>query len=248
VSWQDFRGTGPGIYAGRVSPTGATLDPNGIPVAINGEFKDPPQSAFGGGNYILIWTEFLPDQGTFNNLLAARVSRTGTVLDPTPIGVTTGGGNQLQNGGAYGVMYLNPSFMIVYSNFALIMRARVNPATGAVLDSNVALTSVCCSFMPRIALDGSNALVMYETKVGNDFQLRGTRITPTGTDLDATDFTVASGTGISFDGPLLAGSGEGAMLTFDRYDPTTGITAQRVKAQQVSSVPVFPLIEGRSPR
>jgi hypothetical protein len=240
VSWSDFRTAAPGLYAGRVSAAGVSLDPGGLLLS-PGSSKDAPQSAFGGGNYIVIWTEYL--SGTsFNNLHAVRLSSAGAVLDATPIAVTTGASNRLQSG-AYGVAYLSPSFMIVYSNQGIIYRARVTPATGAIVDTGVALTSACCAYRPTIALDGSTALVMYAAQVGNDYALRGTRLSSTGTDLDPTDFNVATGTGISLDGPVLAGSTEGAMLAFSRYDPSAGVTSQRVRVQRVSSVPVFPLLQ-----
>ena len=240
VSWSDFRSVGRGIYAGRVSPAGATLDPGGIAVR-TGVYTDPPRTAFGGGNYLVVWLEYQAGGG--NNLFGVRLSRAGVKLDATPIEVTTGTTNSIQNGGDWSVAWVSPSFMIVYSNHGIIQRARVNPATGAVLDTGVALTSVCCSYAPTVALDGSTALVIYEAQVGNDYQLRGTRLTPAGVDLDATDFTVASGSGVSFDVPGLAGSPEGTMLAFGRYDATTGITSMRLRVQQVSSVPVFPLIQ-----
>jgi hypothetical protein len=236
VSWSDFRVSAPGIYAGRVSPAGAALDPTGILLSA-GSFKGVPRSAFGGGNYVVIWTE---SHSGFTDLYAVRLSRAGAVLDSPQIAVTTGGSNKLDGTGSYGVAYLSPSFMIVYGMQGIIYRARLNPATGAVLDTGIALTSVCCSYRPTIARDGSTALVTYAAQVGNDYQIRGTRLTPTGTDLDATDFNLATGTAIL---PVLAGSPEGAMLVFSRYDSTPGITSQRVRVQQVSSVPVFPLLQ-----
>jgi hypothetical protein len=240
VSWTDFRTAAPGIYAGRVSAAGVSLDPTGFLLA-PGPNKDAPQSAFGAGNYIVIWTEY--HTGTsFNDLYAVRLSGAGAVLDATPIAITTGGSNRLQSS-QYGVVYLAPSFMIVYDISGIIYRARVTPATGAIVDVGVALTTACCAYAPTIARDGSTALVLYAAQVGNDYAIRGTRITSTGTDLDATDFSVATGTGISYEGPVLAGSSEGAMLAFSRYVPTAGVTSQRVRIQQVSSVPVFPQLE-----
>ncbi|WP_437626809.1 hypothetical protein [Sorangium sp. So ce1151] len=81
VLWSDERDelTGdPGLFAARVTPTGAVLDPLGIRIA--GERPMPARAVFDGANFLSVWWPSGPSR-----LLAARVSQAGVVLDTAPI-------------------------------------------------------------------------------------------------------------------------------------------------------------------
>ncbi|WP_437665279.1 hypothetical protein [Sorangium sp. So ce1182] len=81
VLWSDERDelTGdPGLFAARVTPTGAVLDPLGIRIA--GERPMPARAVFDGANFLSVWWPSGPSR-----LLAARVSPAGVVLDTAPI-------------------------------------------------------------------------------------------------------------------------------------------------------------------
>jgi hypothetical protein len=84
VAWEDVRsGTSYDIYAARVSLAGAVLDPSGIAVSrrATGEFL--PAIAFDGQDHVLVW-QVQTAAGDYD-LLAARVTPAGVVLDTTAV-------------------------------------------------------------------------------------------------------------------------------------------------------------------
>jgi len=57
VVWQDFRNpNGPSIYGARVSRTGMVLDMTGFPVVTGVIRAQNPAVAFGGGQYLVVWS------------------------------------------------------------------------------------------------------------------------------------------------------------------------------------------------
>ena len=87
VAWKDR--TNGGIYAGRVADAGGPLgDP--FLLAAAGE---TPQVAFDGTNYLVTWSD--------GDILGRRVAEDGTVLDATPIPVSTASGSQTTPSAAF---------------------------------------------------------------------------------------------------------------------------------------------------
>ena len=78
VVWQDQR-SGGGIYGTRVGANGEVLEPAGIPIA-TGQLGYTGV-AFDGENYFVVWG--------FNDVSGKRVSPDGTVLDSSPIAIST---------------------------------------------------------------------------------------------------------------------------------------------------------------
>src|SRR5262249_397656 len=90
VVWVDYRDsvTSPYIYGARVSPSGAVLDPSGIPVAVvPGGVHANPQVAYDGTDWMVAW-------GHTNgaSIQATRGATGGVVLDPAGIAVVPSGG------------------------------------------------------------------------------------------------------------------------------------------------------------
>ncbi|WP_437538112.1 hypothetical protein WME79_19580 [Sorangium sp. So ce726] len=80
VLWSDDRDElsgDPGLIAARVTPTGAVLDPTGIPIA--NEPGGIARAVFDGSSFLAVW--WSPDASA---LRAARVSPSGVVLDARP--------------------------------------------------------------------------------------------------------------------------------------------------------------------
>ena len=74
------------IYAARVSADGRVLDPEGIEVApCKDGVQERPRVAFGGGVFLVVWQDFR--NGKDYDVLAARISPEGKVLDPKPIAI-----------------------------------------------------------------------------------------------------------------------------------------------------------------
>jgi len=81
VVWRDGRaGSRNEIHGARVSASGRVLDPEGIPIRAAAASCDRPHVAWGRGVYLAVWEEHRGATGF--DIVGARVSRAGTVLDP----------------------------------------------------------------------------------------------------------------------------------------------------------------------
>lgn len=74
------------VHAARVSAEGKVLDPQGIEVApCKDGIQEHPRVAFAAGVFLVVWQDFR--NGKDCDVLAARVSKEGKVLDAEPIAV-----------------------------------------------------------------------------------------------------------------------------------------------------------------
>ncbi|WP_309243066.1 Ig-like domain-containing protein [Hyalangium versicolor] len=90
VAWRDERqqATRGDIYGTRVTGTGTVVDVTGIPISTAALTQQQPAIAWNGQNYTLAWED--GRGGTADSdIFAARVSSSGTVLDPQGVAVCT---------------------------------------------------------------------------------------------------------------------------------------------------------------
>ena len=86
VAWQDERnGPSDDIYCTRVTPQGIVLDSAGVAVSTADGYQVVPCVACAGGYSIVAWENAFADS---SDIYAARVSQTGTVLDPGGFAIT----------------------------------------------------------------------------------------------------------------------------------------------------------------
>ena len=102
VVWEDLRmvldeipagpsapllGNGRDIYAARLDPSGAVLDPTPIVLDNRGRDQREPATAWNdaAGAWLTVWMSERPDWYFFEDLMAARVAADGTVLDDPPV-------------------------------------------------------------------------------------------------------------------------------------------------------------------
>jgi hypothetical protein len=90
--WQDYRAGNSDIYAGRLTQHGGRLDGTGIPVAVGAADEINPTVTFDGADYLLAWEVYHSDDE--REVFGARVSPTGTVLDPSGFAISAGVGAQ----------------------------------------------------------------------------------------------------------------------------------------------------------
>jgi len=93
VVWRDSRTLADSdVFGARVTPGGVVLDPSGIPVSTATGIQAEPAVAFGGGHFLVAWTDGRNYTGGAQkfDIFAARVEPDGTVLDgPGGIPVNT---------------------------------------------------------------------------------------------------------------------------------------------------------------
>jgi hypothetical protein len=74
------------IWGSRVASDGSSLDPQGFPIATDATAKELVRTAYSGARYAVVWRD-----ATTRDLYGARVTLAGTVVDASPVRLTTYG-------------------------------------------------------------------------------------------------------------------------------------------------------------
>jgi hypothetical protein len=93
VAWSDYRsGVGYDIFAARVTPSARVLDPSGLRISKDGQVGLwGPSISAGDRDSLIAWTYLsLKDENSGWDIAAARVSRSGNVLDPGVMQIASG--------------------------------------------------------------------------------------------------------------------------------------------------------------
>ncbi len=208
VVWGDRRsGTREDIYGARVSPAGTVLDPDGFPVsttAQNGQYF--PSVAFDGTNYLVVWDDY---RSTTHNIYGARVTPSGTVLDPNGRIISNAARDQLYPTIAFGAT----NYLVAWDDYRSnvdfdIYGARVD-VSASVIDPNGIIVSSAINYqlLPALAFDINNYLVVWEDAMDiSYYNIRGARVSPSGIILDPMSIAISTATNdqmapaVAFDG------------------------------------------------
>jgi hypothetical protein len=160
VVWQEgWHGEGgrSRIYAARVSPEGKVLSPGGIPLAAaDAGVQEYPRVAFGGGLFLVVWQD-MPG-GEDADVLAARVTTEGELLDDEPLTLAVGPGSQALPD----VASDGHQFLVVWQSFdnddgaygGRVLRVTAEGKIGEVVSSGAFP-------QPRVAWSGDAYLALY---------------------------------------------------------------------------------------
>jgi hypothetical protein len=233
VTWADYRsGTYYDIYAARVTPQGAVLDPNGIPVSTAADRQLYPALAFDGANFLVTWEDYR--SGSLSDIYAARVTPQGTVLDPSGIRVSTAAYDQYVPALAFD----GANFLVTWQDYRSdsswdVYAARVTPQ-GTVLDPSGIPVSTAADQQgsPAIAFDGANSLVVWgDGRSGSSYDIYAARVTPQGAVLDPNGIPVSTAADWQ-QYPALAFDGANFLVTWeDHRSGGCDIYAARVTPQ-----------------
>jgi len=156
--WHGDRGNSR-IYSARVAPDGKVLDPRGIEIApCKAGVQENPRAAFLKGVFLVVWQDLR--NGEDCDVLGARVSLEGRVLDRAPLSIGTGPRTQAMPD----VAADDKGFLVVWHGFqgqesvAKIFAVRVG-VDGSV-EKAVVMTP---GATPRIAWNGAEHLLLYYT-------------------------------------------------------------------------------------
>jgi hypothetical protein len=204
VVWQDERFPGQTrVYGARVTSGGRVLDPGGISIGTATLNQYAPSVGWDGRNYIVTWINGNGDPET-EDVMAARVSSSGRVLDQAPISVTTAPHGQ----GPPELAWTGTSTLVVWQDAragdAVGMWGTLIDRRGHVLRPNgFQLVPGEEGGNPRVGCSRRRCLVAW----GYD-RLRGARIAAGGTVLDRNGFSIIgwSPAGMPFD-PVIASGG-----------------------------------------
>ncbi|HSN92444.1 MAG TPA: hypothetical protein VLS93_14525, partial [Anaeromyxobacteraceae bacterium] len=234
VVWQDDRAsTGrPDVYGARVSTAASMLDVGGLPIAMGGD-RRRPAIAFDGTNHLVVWEE--RDTGGVD-VLGARLSPDGAVLDLTFLPVAVSPGSQL----APAVAASPSGALVAYEDARQdsagdVYATRLSTA-GGVLDPEGILVgrSGNRESAPVAAFDGSTWLVAWEDSraaSSRESGVYGLRLAADGTPLDAAAFPISDGPATEAR-PAVAACGDGFLVAWSDYRNGGGadVFAARVSA------------------
>ncbi len=231
--WQDYRAGNSDIYAARVTESGQPLDGTGIPVAVGVEQQVNATVTFDGSNFLVVWE--VRHSYLAADIYGARVSRTGTVLDPGGFRISLANANRahpaVASDGSTSLVVWQDSHLSNLSTWPTapprpsphgppppppppppdfdIYGARVDQS-GAVLDPGGIGVSTAGAHQvdPALAFDGTNYLVAWsDARIDNYADVYGARVTPGGSVLDSAGNPIATGQGNPQQQPAVASQG-----------------------------------------
>lgn len=194
VAYADVRNGGQAdIYAARLDPDGALLDPTGIPIATGPSDQNMPDLAYDGANIAVVWQD---DAAGAMDIRGARVSPAGVVLDPGGIAISAGPFTQE----APSIAFSGAEYLVTWADARNgpqdIYGARLSPS-GTIIDPTGIPISTALGPQndPDVSWDGQAFQVLYadgRSGVG-EYDVYGTRVTPQGTILDPMGVQVTTG-------------------------------------------------------
>jgi len=204
----------PTVEGMRVSTDGIVIDSFGsFGIAFT---TTPPSIAFDGNNYLVLWSGW-PPEGVYGT----RVTPGGVVLGSFV--VATDYAEQYPSVAFDGTNYL-AVWQCSRNDSGDIYGARVSPA-GIVLDpSGIAIsTAIDSQRLPTVAFDGTDYLVVWQDRRnGPEYDIYGTRVSPSGTVLDPAGIAISTATGNQC-APSVAFDGNNCVIAWE--DERSGISS-----------------------
>ena len=204
----------PDIYAGRVTPGGERLDGTGIPVATSPDDEVAAGVTFDGADYLVVWEVDRP--GQHQDVLGARLSPSGTVLDPGGIAISSLASDEARPD----VASDGTDSLVVWAdsrnaNHKLPYCAKCGPPpppppppppewdifgarvdrSGEVLDgAGIAISTRSPDQVdPAVTFDGANYLTVWADGQYGSQDVYGSRVSSGGTVLDPAGLVIATG-------------------------------------------------------
>ncbi len=215
VVWEDRRNGGSDVYGARVSRSGAVLDSAGILITNASGDQFRPAVARGDTQLMVVWHDIRTS--TSFDIYGTRVSRSGIVLDPAGVRISSAPGNQWYPS----VAWRDTNYVVVWGDARAgpnddIYAARVSES-GVVLDT----AGICVCMAPRgqlfpaVAPGDTNLLVVWQDRrnAGTD-DIYGSRVTPSGLVLDTAGIAISTGAG-SQGSPAVVFDGSNHFVVWD---------------------------------
>ncbi len=209
--WEDYRNNADtaDIYGARITASGTVLDPLGIPISTAANAQRRPCITSDGNNFFVVWEDYRNNADTAD-IYGARITASGTVLDPSGIPISTAAYNQLNPE----VTSDTNDFFVVWEDYrnnadsADIYGARIT-ASGTVLDpSGIPISTAAYNQLnPDVSFDGTFYMVVWQDyRSGFIWSIYMNRLTTAGGILDGDGKIISTQTNnqqmpaISYDG------------------------------------------------
>jgi hypothetical protein len=218
VVWQERRnGTDWDIYGARVTQDGAVLDSSAIAISTAGRAEFAPSIVFDGTNYLVVWQD-----GRNRNwdIYGARVTSSGTVLEPEGIPISILGMHEERPSVAFG----GTTHFVVWESGRSDIRGTRIDTCGVVLDTSGIIISTAANEQtaPFVIFNGSNYLVIWQDNRSGTGDIYGTQVNTSGIVLSPSGIAIST-TGCHKAFPSVASDGSNCLVTWedDRNYPRT---------------------------
>ena len=235
VVWQNrrtFSSQSDGIYGTRLNFTNNTvnvLDANGISICTNTAAQRYPAICALTNGFLAVWRDNRNNNANSYDIYGARVDPNGMVLDSNGIAIcnnTASQNNPAVASSAAGAFVVWSDARNTFGNN--IYGTRISN-TGVVLDANSLAVSLSGApeVSPAVAFNGTNYLVVWEDYrnfASSDVDIRGSRISGTGTVLDIAGINICNQSAAQHH-PSVAASGSEFLVAWadSRNVLTTGV-------------------------
>jgi hypothetical protein len=185
VVWGDGRGATGDVYGTRVDTSATVLDGDGIAISTASNNQHTPSVSFDGTYHLVAWEDFRSGSPTNADIYAARVDAAGVVRDPAGIVIDLVGNDN----SAVDVAFDGTNYLVTwhdrFSSLSNIEGARID-TSGTLLETTP--IDICSAtgtqIYPAVAFGGLNHLVVWSDLRGEDADIYGGRVNPSGNLLD----------------------------------------------------------------
>ncbi|MBN1504324.1 MAG: T9SS type A sorting domain-containing protein [Candidatus Eisenbacteria bacterium] len=196
VLWEDWRNGGLGdIYGARVNPDGTILEEVGAIVATTTYDCGYvcPAVGYDGDNCLMVWTDYEDEPSDKTDLLAARVSASGSVLEPGVVLISTWARWQESPAVSFdGTYYL--AVWVEYDAGLSWLRGRRVSRDGTPADPDIVITSPAVNVLeyPTVACGGGSHLVVWVGEGSLGYGVYGARVDTSGKVLDTEGIAIST--------------------------------------------------------
>jgi hypothetical protein len=225
-----------GLYAGRISLDGQTLDGRGI--RIGPKSLTEPRIVYDGNNYLIAWVEQPPSSSTpVDTVKLSRLSDTGALLDPSGIAISA---SQCLNGVTLAAGAA--ATLLAWSDCQRIVATTVGRDGSIASAVTVTPAQTTNAGSVSAAWNGHEWLVAWEDEVRQafswdppiayDVRILASRLSPSLTILDPGPIVISNTLRDSL--PQVASDGEGFLVVWTNY-LAADVSTYQVMAQRISS-------------
>jgi hypothetical protein len=219
VAWA----TSNGISAVRVSTGGVVLDQTPIHIAASNVFGSIVSA--GSGSSLIVWETCSPGKPctttqngpAIHDVVGARISSDGTVLDASPITIASG----MASASGFDVAFDGTNYLVAFGNITSccppqfpvqygILAQRVSGA-GTLVGSQITIVSgLVGPNTPSLSFDGTNFFVVWNYGI-----VHGARVSPGGVVLDPTGFDISTAIAADTAVPAVAFDGTNTIVAWE---------------------------------
>jgi len=217
VAWIPWDGSGPSVTAARVSPAGVVLDPGGITVSdAPARPYDGISAVFDGTNTVVTWNALEPSLES--DVVAARLSPAGVVLDPGGVLVTPSGGYVATASGNNGLLAVT-GFQAEWPGWSHVYGTRIDGSLATIgAKDRLISTAVARQVAPAVSFDGQNFVTVWSDDRRLTRGLYASRVTLWGDVLDPEGILVGDGVGWDY-GPTAIFDGTNTVVVWQTSPP-----------------------------